>query len=54
MRTTLQLDEDVLAAARVLARQGVGHRNGLPLLPWKDTGAPVDLEMVNQLRDELA
>lgn len=83
MRTTLQLDDDVLAAARVLARQqhsslgavisalarqalmgaaagsssaaeGADHRNGLPLLPWKQTGAPVDLELVNQLRDELA
>jgi hypothetical protein len=67
MRTTLQLDDDVLAAARVLARQalvapatGFGlehltadHRNGLPLLPWKETGAPVDLELVNNLRDEL-
>ncbi len=83
MRTTLQLDDDVLAAARVLARQrrtslgaviselarqalvapapgsssggpGADHRNGLPLLPWKETGAPVDLELVNHLRDELA
>jgi len=83
MRTTLQLDDDVLAAARVLARQqrtslgaviselarqalvapapgsssgdpGPDHRNGLPLLPWKETGAPVDLELVNHLRDELA
>lgn len=83
MRTTLQLDDDVLAAARVLARQqrsslgavisalarqglvapaagsgseaqGVDHRNGLPLLPWTDKGAPVDLELVNQLRDEPA
>ena len=84
MRTTLQLDDDVLAAARVLARQrrtslgavisalvrqalvapadngsGVGshaernHRNGVPLLPWKAEGAPVDLELVNRLRDEL-
>lgn len=82
MRTTLQLDDDVLAAARVLARQqrtslgavisdlarralvapapdsrsdeqGGDHRNGLPLLPWKETGAPVDLELVNALRDEL-
>jgi hypothetical protein len=81
-RTILQLDDDVLAAARVLARQqrtspgaviselarqalvapapGSGqehlradHRNGLPLLPWKETGAPVDLELVNNLRDEL-
>jgi hypothetical protein len=85
MRTTLQLDDDVLAAARVLARQqrtslgaviselarqalvapapapgsssgdpGADHRNGLPLLPWKEKGAPVDLELVNHLRDELA
>jgi hypothetical protein len=30
------------------------HRNGLPLLPWKEMGAPVDLELVNNLRDELA
>jgi len=81
MRTTLQLDDDVLAAARVLARQrrtslgavisalarqglvapppgtdstGPSHRNGLPLLPWKPEGTPVDLELVNSLRDELA
>jgi hypothetical protein len=81
MRTTLQLDDDVLAAARVLARQkrtslgavisalarqglvapppgaasaGPSHRNGLPLLPWNPRGAPVDLELVNSLRDELA
>ena len=83
MRTTLQLDDDVLAAARVMARQqrtSLGsvisdlarqalvapapdpnsrtltpeHRNGLPLLPWKAQGAPVDLELVNSLRDELA
>lgn len=83
VRTTLQLDDDVLAAARVLARQqrsslgavisalarqglvapaagssseahGIEHRNGLRLLPWIDKGAPVDLELVNQLRDELA
>jgi hypothetical protein len=84
MRTTLQLDDDVLAAARVLARQkrtSLGavvsalvrqalvapaendsrdassdagdHRNGVPLLPWKAEGAPVDLELVNRLRDEL-
>jgi hypothetical protein len=79
MRTTLQIDDDVLAAARVLARQrsislgaviselarrglvvppagdaigGPSHRNGLPLLPWKSEGAPVDLEPVNSLRDE--
>lgn len=82
MRTTLQLDDDVLAAARVLARPrgtslgiliselgrralvtppqglatGTGNlpeeRNGLPLLPWTPAGAPVDLELVNRLRDD--
>lgn len=86
MRTTLQLDDDVLAAARVLARlkrtslgsviselarqalvaptppndndfntssADPAHRNGLPLLPWRAEGAPVDVELVNSLRDEL-
>ena len=79
MRTTLQLDDDVLAAARVLARQrrrSVGdvisdlarqalsgavdrvaqnvleQRSGLPQLPLKASGGVVDLERVNQLRDE--
>jgi hypothetical protein len=79
MRTTLTLDDDVLAAAKVLARQrrqpigsvisalvrqalaapthqpvgpAQGQRNGLPLLPLQSGGAPVDLELVNQLRDE--
>ncbi|MCP9775774.1 ribbon-helix-helix domain-containing protein [Cyanobium sp. WAJ14-Wanaka] len=76
MRTTLTLDDDVLAAARVLARQqgrSVGcvlsalvrqglqkpvysvqsSRNGLPLLPIRPDGQPVDLQLVNRLRDEL-
>lgn len=81
MRTTLRLDDDVLAAARVLARQrrqpigavisdlarrglttpeqgassegALAWRNGLPLLPHQSQGGPVDLELVNQLRDEL-
>lgn len=79
MRTTLTLDDDVLAAAKVLARQrqqpigsvisalarqalaaptqqlaipAQAQRNGLPLLPLQPGGAPVDLELVNQLRDE--
>jgi hypothetical protein len=79
MRTTLTLDDDVLAAAKVLAReqrQPIGsvisalarqalatpphvassaqatQRNGLPLLPVQPNGAPVDLELVNQLREE--
>ena len=81
MRTTLQLDDDVLAAARVLARQrqstigdvisdlarqtlfrpaGNGSQidgaqcSGLPQLPVKASGGVVDLELVNQLRDEEA
>ena len=81
MRTTLQLDDDVLAAARVLARQrrrSVGdvisdlarqalsgaadgglenvlaQRSGLPQLPVMAFGGVVDLERVNQLRDEEA
>lgn len=79
MRTTLTLDDDVLAAAKVLARQrrlpigtvisdlarqalrlpgsatpqeGVNSRNGLPVLPFRRDSLPVDLELVNSLRDE--
>lgn len=66
MPITLQLDDDVLAAARVLARQilsrpaGNGsqahqeQRSGLPQLPMKASSGVVDLELVNQLRDEEA
>lgn len=80
LRTTLTIDDDVMQAVRVLARQqgsslgavvgplarralstpsapaavGGGQlRNGLPLLPVQPQGAPVDLELVNRLRDEL-
>ena len=79
MRTTLTLDDDVLEAARALARQQGStlgavisslareslrasargssddeqERSGLPLLPIRTSGAVVDLELVNQLRDEL-
>jgi hypothetical protein len=42
------------AAGASSEAHGVDHRNGLPLLPWMDKGAPVDLELVNQLRDEPA
>ena len=79
MRTTLAFDDDVLLAARSLARQrGITlgavisdlagaslrstasknsvqqQRSRLPLLPIKDAGAVVDLQLVNQLRDELS
>ena len=79
LRTTLTIDDDVMQAVRVLARQqgsslgavigalarralstpsapaamGQQLRNGLPLLPVQPQGAPVDLELVNSLRDEL-
>lgn len=75
MRTTLTIDDDVLAVAKdlavrqkknvgeiisALARQalrpkGAGRklRNGVPLLPARAGAAPVTLELVNQLRDEL-
>lgn len=76
MRTTLAIDDDVLAAARqlaqrerktvgevlsALARNGLGGgdraqrtmRNGVPLLVIRKGAAPVTLELVNQLRDEL-
>ena len=79
MRTTLSLDDDVLAAAKVLARQrkqpigsvisdlareGLAQanrenqetpkarRNGLALLPRRADGSPVDLELVNSLRED--
>ena len=79
MRTTRQRDDDVVAMARVLARQqgsSLGavsselarrgrrqpaldeerqpaRRNELPLLPLHPEGGPVDLQLVNSLRDEL-
>ena len=79
MLATLALDDDLLEAARALARQqgstlgavisGLAReslrspargssdvereRSGLPLLPIRTSGAVVDLELVNQLRDEL-
>jgi hypothetical protein len=75
MRTTLAIDDDVLAAAKGLAEQqgrSLGEvisslarrglqprsppsktRNGLPLLPVGSAAKPVNLELVNRLRDEL-
>ena len=52
MRITLQLDDDVLASARVLAHQEL--RSGLPQLPVNASSGVVDLELVNQLREEEA
>jgi len=75
MRTTLAIDDDVLAAAKhlaerqsktvgevisALARQGLHRahrsaavRNGVPLLARRKDAAPVTLDLVNRLRDEL-
>jgi len=75
MRTTLAIDDDVLAAARhlaereqksvgevisALARQALARgarsagsvRNGVALLPTREGGKPVTLELVNQIREE--
>jgi len=62
MRTTLSIDDDVLAAAKglALARQALqpvapsgATRNGVPLLTPRPGAAPVTPELINQLRDEL-
>jgi hypothetical protein len=76
MRTTLAIDDDILATAKhlaerdrktlgevisALARQGLtrearaarADRNGIPLLPSRSGAAPVTLDLVNQLHDEL-
>ena len=75
MRTTLAIDDDILAVARSmadsrrtslgvviteLARSGLKpreaaapDRNGVPLLRSRGQTAPVTLDFVNSLRDEL-
>lgn len=60
---TLGLDDNVLDALRDFPRESVSstsstpgaqrERSGLPLLPIQDPGAVVDLQLVNQLRDQL-
>jgi hypothetical protein len=77
MRTTVAIDDDVLAAARALAerqRRSLGDvlselarrglapspssakktRGDVPLLPMRANAAPVTLELINRLRDEVA
>ncbi len=75
MRTTLSIDDDVLATVKEMAahqQKSIGEvlsnlarkallpsnapteeRNGIPLLNLREKAAPVTLELVNQLRDEL-
>lgn len=73
MRTTLDIDDDVLSAIREIARQRsssmgkvlselarkslalqseTSMRNGFPLLPARQGGEIVTMELVNRLRDE--
>lgn len=76
MRTTLEIEDDVLEVAKDLARhqcvslgRAVSHllrkgiqspergeiiRNGLRIVSRPTNAAPVTLEIVNQLRDEMA
>ena len=59
----LGLDDNVLDAVCDFPRESVcststtpgaqRQRSGLPLLPIQDAGAVVDLQLVNQLRDQL-
>jgi hypothetical protein len=55
MRTTLDIDEDVLEAAKELrpTEKPPGVRNGVPLLPPRPGSRPVTMEEVNRLRDEV-
>lgn len=74
MRTTLDVDEDVLLAVKSLANSrgttagkvvsdlvrkslrpkgSVKKRNGFALFPTTPKGAPVTMELVNRLRDEI-
>jgi hypothetical protein len=73
MRTTLTIDDDILAAAKAIARQrnrslgeiiselarhslrppaAQAERNGVPLLPVRQSDVIVTLDIVNALRDE--
>jgi hypothetical protein len=74
MRTTLDIEDDVLLAAKELAarrRESMGKvlsdlarqaltqstagsetRNGIPLIPVREDGGIVTIELVNRLRDE--
>ena len=66
MRTTLDIDDDVLAGARTRAARermallqspdkAAATRNGIPLLGGGKKGRrPVTLELVNQLRDKFS
>lgn len=73
MRTTLAIDDDVLTAAKAIARQtsktigevvselarrslrspaALAERNGIPLLPVRETGGLVTADIVNGLSSD--
>ena len=73
MRTTVDIDDDVLFASKQIARErglslgqvlsnlaresliatrALATRNGVPLLPVREGGRVVTMELVNALRDE--
>jgi hypothetical protein len=67
MRTTLAIDDDILAAAKEMAAtegKSVGEvistlarfamRNGVPLLPVRPGAPRVTSELVRQLEEELS
>jgi hypothetical protein len=43
--------EAIRAAQQAQTVAQAAERNGFPLLPVRPSGAPVDLELVNSLRD---
>ena len=58
MRTSLDIEDDVLLAAKEVARRALtqhrtgGTRDGVPLFPVQKNAGVATLELVNRLRDE--
>ena len=58
MRTSLDIEDDVLLAAKEVARRALtqhrtgGTRDGVPLFPVQKNAGVATLELVNRLRDD--
>jgi len=58
MRTSLDIEDDVLLAAKEVARRALtqhrtgGTRDGVPLFPVQKKAGVATLELVNRLRDD--
>ena len=58
MRTSLDIEDDVLWAAKEVARRALtqhrtgGTRDGVPLFPVQKNAGVATLELVNRLRDD--